>query len=150
MSCFLLISGEVEGYVGGWWLGSGWMPFRRQIEESITSSPHLHSDKDRTDAASAYVRALLHLQPLRKSDRSRDEMRRAGEGNGRKERVYIQHGRQDRKMLLEWGLQMGDVLRMIGCEVAMDVYEMGHWWCEESLAGLGRWIEDILEGGEQE
>lgn len=154
MSCILMMSGEVGGCVGGWWVGSGWMPFRRQIEESITSLPEGSSGRDSLDAVRGYVRDLLHLPSLEEGNKVRSkeaEGYRAGEtGDRRKERVYIQHGKQDQKMLLEWGEQMGDVLRMIGCEVEMDVYIMGHWWSEESLAGLARWIEDVLGGHDRD
>lgn len=141
MSCMLMLSGEVKGCVGGWWVMSGWMPFRRQIGEAVMVSKTVseNNENDEMGVARRYVRNLLGLEALTGS---------CSQGvvvsSGGKERVYIQHGRLDQKMLPEWGEQMNTLLKMVACEVEMDVYEMGHWWCEESLAGFASWVRDVL------
>lgn len=137
MSAILLLSGELgesEASPGvdvhGWIMMSGWLPFRAQIWEHLSSSGDA---VERRYRARSYVRELLGL--------SHPNMRG---GVLEEDNVYITHGTLDRKMLVEWGDGMRELLAELGCGVKMYVHDVDHWWSGDSLSGLVKWLIEYL------
>ncbi|PQE06045.1 acyl- thioesterase protein [Rutstroemia sp. NJR-2017a BBW] len=198
MSVFLLLSGELErlgvgdrvvGLVG--W--SGWLPFRRQIEEVAGTGEGWRDGRKRVEG---YVRRLVGLgeggwgedgdgggeadregyivsgekeedrqiedSRQMKESRQTTESRQAKESSQEEEdgpkhgsdenigeegalKVWLGHGIEDEKVLLEWGTQMRDVLMTVGYDVSWNEYEgLGHWYLPGELEDMVRFIEELL------
>ena len=146
MSAFLLLSGRLEEVgvgVGGWVLLSGWLPFRRQIQDVVLREG-LENEKVRGEVC-VFVRGLIGLEGVGGEE---------GGVGGRElvgEKVWIANGKRDEKVLLRWGEDVRDVLKGVGSEVSMEVHDVGHWWCEEMMEGMVSWIvglwgESVLAG----
>lgn len=135
MGSMLLLGAELErlgvSYGFGGFVGlSGWLPFRRQIEEAIVGGLEDESMAEGVAArrrnAMLYVRRLLGL----------DAMGRDWDADSKALHVpvFLGHGELDRKVNLEWGLQLRDVLQKLGVEVSFKSYPgLAHGWIEEEM-----------------
>ncbi|KAN0092442.1 alpha/beta-hydrolase [Hyaloscypha variabilis] len=129
-----LLSGVWEG-IGGVVGLSGWLPFRRQIEEVLGGNEE-QGVEERRGVVEGYVRGLLG------SDEEEKEVRRVG---GRK--VLLCHGVRDVKMRHEWGLEMKKALEGIGMEVEWKPHlELEHWICGEEMLDVVKFLEGVWEG----
>lgn len=133
MGVMLLLSGELERAgvnleqdIGGFVGLSGWLPFRRQLALSTVDSSH-----GSYSATQAHLRVMLELPPLENP----------GE-EGKSVPVWLASGLEDEKVKLIWGLGMRDMLRDLGMQVRLEVYSIGHWWCEKEMEDL----RDVLRG----
>jgi lysophospholipase-2 len=130
MSVFLLMSGElerlgVEDRVAGLVGWSGWVQFRRQIEEAVGKGD-----------VRGFVRRLVGLR----------EWDEGWDGDGRGFKVWLGHGKEDEKVLLEWGTQMRDLLTMMGYEVSWNEYAgLGHWYLPGELEDIVRFVEQAVQ-----
>jgi predicted esterase len=140
MSAVLMLSGEatrtmrIEGEnfkladPAGWVLINGWLPFRAQIHDLLANNSH---GRENYVAVRNYLRKLLGLSASVDGQRGSQQT---------DTKVWITHGRQDQKMLLEWAEGLRDVLVMTGKEVEMEIFDVGHWWCEETLKAMTKWL----------
>lgn len=93
---------------------SGWLPFRRQIDEVLEGKGLL----ERKRGLSSVLGDVL----------GGDEDEWVGE-EGLQTKVFLGHGEMDEKMRLLWGEQMRDTLRSLGMDVQwMSYKECGHLW----------------------
>ncbi|KAM3068395.1 hypothetical protein ACMFMG_009531 [Clarireedia jacksonii] len=153
MSMFLLLSGELERLgVGDQVVGlvglSGWLPFRRQIEETAQKGEAWWEQRRNVRD---FIRTLVELREWdgeRQGQRVSGEMEEDGKKIDEKKglKVWLGHGIEDEKVLLEWGTQMRDVLKMVGYEVSWNEYEgLRHWHLPGELEELVGFVEDVVQ-----
>jgi predicted esterase len=149
MGVMLLLSGELLKFgvdcavqIGGFVGMSGWLPFRRQISD-VLEAPLPDSTLAGLEtpviskAVIEYTRDLLGLEPIALAGRENDE-------KGYLEyEVWLGHGEEDQKVLMQWGEEMRDVLGGVRCSIMMEGYEVGHWWCEAEMEGLVEWLRGL-------
>jgi len=143
MGMMLLLGGELErlGVLGGFggFVGlSGWLGFRRQINETISDSPSISEAVGdlvaKRKVTSAYLRKLLELDP-------------PGEvwnlsTKGLNKPIFLGHGESDLKMKFEWGGQMRDTLVNLGMNVNFHSYEgLAHWWNDNEMSDVVKFLE---------
>ncbi|PVH80314.1 alpha/beta-hydrolase [Cadophora sp. DSE1049] len=147
MGLILLLGGELQrqGLVGrlGAFAGlSGWLPFRRQIEEIISRESVGLSDgggvATMRNATTNYVRELLGLEC------AGDKWHPGSEFLGIP--VFLGHGELDVKMKFEWGLQLRDTLEQLEMEVEFRSYVgLEHWWNEQEMTDIARFLYQTLQ-----
>ncbi|KAE9366517.1 alpha/beta-hydrolase [Stipitochalara longipes BDJ] len=131
----------VLGSLSGVWEGtgsvvglSGWLPFRRQIEEVVEQNRELGVE-EREGTVEVYVRGLLGL----------DEEQHVT--TVRRGKVLLCHGAMDVKMKHDWGLEMRKTLQGIGMQVEWKSHpELEHWLCGEEMLDVIKFLEGIWEG----
>jgi len=143
MGIFLLLGGELErlrvldgfgGFVGL----SGWLGFRRQIDEVLPDAyPALQAVEDfgaERKAATAYVRRLLEL------DQPGEEWIISTKGLDKP--IFLGHGELDQKVRFEWGGQLRDTLARLGAHVSFHSYEgLAHWWNDDEMGDVVKFLE---------
>ncbi|KAG9233634.1 Alpha/Beta hydrolase protein [Amylocarpus encephaloides] len=126
MSAVLSVSGILEreglsGKIAGLALLSGWLPFRRQIISSLSSSASPSSSSRQRTAAKALTR-ILGLGDQESSDVMDTP-------------IFLAHGGGDVKVKFQWGQEMRDGLAELGLDVRA---EEGEGWGEEGLGHCKR------------
>ncbi|KAI9052823.1 hypothetical protein LZ554_003096 [Drepanopeziza brunnea f. sp. 'monogermtubi'] len=152
MGMMLLLGGELQrmgvshgfgGFVGL----SGWLPFRRQIQDAILDGfPKTSTAEDsgatHGESAMIFVRKLLGLdlagQEWRPTPKAFDVP------------ILLAHGELDRKVRLEWGTQLRDVLQTLGNNVSLKTYhELAHWWSEDEMRDVAEFLDKRWQGKEE-
>lgn len=142
----LLLSGElhrrgVERGFGGFIGLSGWLPFRRQIEEVIWRDHDSHLEGrsacddiiTRRKDTTTYIRKLLGLGTA-------DGQWSPGP-NSWDVPLLLGHGKLDVKVKLEWGLQLKDTLGELEMDVEFKSYVgLEHWWNEEEMKDVAEFL----------
>ncbi|EPE27415.1 alpha/beta-Hydrolase [Glarea lozoyensis ATCC 20868] len=122
------IKGRVKGFVGM----SGWMPFRLQIQDVLSSS---HSGiQDRRGVACTALHGILGTEGQEGVSASVDVP------------MFFTHGVEDQKVKMEWSREMTEVLRGVGAE-EVEMVEMegvGHWFGDEGMVGLVGLLRRVL------
>lgn len=143
MSVFLLLSGELErlglegGIVGLVGL-SGWLPFRRQIEENARRGGR--------ESVRDFIRGLVGLREWNGEGEEVDDEKEQKNDEKRGLKVWLGHGTEDEKVLLEWGTQMRGVLETVGYDVCWNEYEaLRHWYTPGELEDMVNFVEEVVQ-----
>jgi predicted esterase len=151
MVCMLMLSGVLdEAGIGGWVGMSGWLPFRIHLDRvarECATGPD-DSVKEVYAAKRAAVKGYLGGL-LRIAGEGGAKQTRAIEDTGpeKEQRLWMGHGKDDTKVLYEWGVQMKDLMKNLGVNVVMKTYEeLGHSNNEQEMKDLvgfleGRWAQ---------
>ncbi|RDW82574.1 hypothetical protein BP6252_03686 [Coleophoma cylindrospora] len=130
MVSFACLSGALPRVRLGAVVGmSGWLPFRRQIEEVVDSCKDL-SGFERRIAVRGYLLDLLGLEAS------------SGEGHSVGEQcldteLWFGHGLADEKVKPQWALEMSDVMESVGCQRSMKMYDnLGHWYSDAEMRDI--------------
>lgn len=134
-SMILLLSGELDrlglsrkfgGFVGF----SGWLPFRRQIDEVAAVGKN---STEKRILVQKWLRSELGLPPVSPLDST--------ESFGKGMRIFLAHGTNDGKVKPEWGEDMKKVLEAVGYKVEWKLYEdLGHVVVADELNGMASFI----------
>ena len=143
MGLMLLLGGELQRQglsrrVGAFVGLSGWLPFRRQIEEIISRECVRFSDGGDVGAArnatTAYLRQLLRL-------RSADDKWNLHFGSHRIP-SFFGHGELDVKVKFEWALQLRDILEQLEMDINFRSYKgLEHWWDEQEMTDVAEFLQ---------
>lgn len=131
---------EIGGFVGL----SGWCPFRLGIEGSIISgiadgnASIEEGYGARREKAGSYLRRLIDIE----LDGNRED---GSQGDSLLDkRIFLGHGKEDKKMKAEWGAQMRDLLTMLGADIWWKVYGgLGHWYGGEEMGDLVVFLKGV-------
>ncbi|KAK0119599.1 hypothetical protein ONS95_011039 [Cadophora gregata] len=147
MGLILLLGGELQhrGLVKrlGAFVGlSGWLPFRRQIEEIFLKvSVGLSSASETAavrNATTSYVRELIGLECADNKWISGSESLSVP--------VFLGHGKLDVKMKFEWGLQLKNTLKQLGMDVEFKSYAgLEHWWSEKEMIDVAGFLSQTWQ-----
>ncbi|KAJ5851675.1 phospholipase/carboxylesterase [Penicillium soppii] len=138
MGMMLLLGGELEALgilhgFGGFVGLSGWLAFRRQIDELISNSTLASGTADESlnarEKTITYVRNLLELDPPGKQW--------TVSANGLDKPIFLGQGELDQKVKFEWARQMRDVLAKLDMNLSFNSYAgLGHWWNDEEMSDV--------------
>jgi predicted esterase len=128
----LSLSGVLErGRVGGLVGMSGWLPFRRQIQDVVLGS---EGEGGKRDTAVKFVRELLSLEEPEVG------------GGGLKTPMLLCHGEEDQKVKLEWGVEMRDLMKELGMDVSFTSYPgLAHWYNGGEMRDIVLFLRGIWE-----
>jgi predicted esterase len=116
--------------VGGLVGMSGWLPFRRQIEEAAGG---------KMEVARRFVRELLSLEEVE-----------VGVGGELKTPMMLCHGEEDKKVKLEWGIEMRDLMLDLGMDVSFKSYPgLEHWYSGDEMRDIVLFLRGIWGEGEE-
>ncbi|XMA18012.1 hypothetical protein WAI453_010803 [Rhynchosporium graminicola] len=148
----LLLTGELHrsGFQPGFggFIGlSGWLPFRRQIEDVIPVNTSRHicgrivaGDIDtKRVAATAYIRRLLEL------DVANDEWRPSAHYLDAP--IFLGHGKMDIKVQFQWGVEMKEALKKLDVDVSFNSYtRLHHWIDEQEMEDVAGFLGTVWKG----
>lgn len=144
MGILLLLSGQIEASgilhgFGGFIGLSGWLGFRRQINERISeisdaSEPTADDILARREGATSYLRDLLYLDsPGEKWTVST---------KGLDKPVFLGHGEADMKAKYVWAKEMRDVLQRLNLNLSFNSYAgVGHTWNDQEMNDIVNFME---------
>jgi predicted esterase len=137
MAGIAMLAGKLGGFEGGQIGGfvglSGWCPFRAQILDAIMERKDLEGAQ-RFAYAVHFLRRLLDFSEV-------DQEERIGI---QKVPVFLGHGKEDTKMKLHWGLEMGELLEEMIFDVHFKSYEgLEHWWNGNEIADLVGFLKGV-------
>ncbi|CZT51559.1 related to phospholipase/esterase [Rhynchosporium secalis] len=148
----LLLTGELHrsGFQPGFggFIGlSGWLPFRRQIEDIIPVNTSRYicggiaaGDIDtKRVAATAYIRRLLEL------DVTNDEWRPSAHYLDAP--IFLGHGEMDIKVQFQWGVEMKEVLKKLDIDASFNSYpRLHHWIDEQEMEDVAGFLGTVWQG----
>ncbi|KAF3920213.1 hypothetical protein AA313_de0206314 [Arthrobotrys entomopaga] len=105
---------------------SGWMPFITQLEDLV---------KQGADGFDV----VKHIERLLESDKvvEREAVSRALQTP-----TFIGHGIYDTKVLVRCGERLQDLMVAVKFQdVKWAKYKLGHWWCDEEMVDVVRWLD---------
>ncbi|KAG6995854.1 hypothetical protein G7Y79_00041g078060 [Physcia stellaris] len=133
----------------------GWLPFRKPMEEIMCPSEldqdantagdlfetcEESTDKDLPDQAATYLYEELALNGTKPSMAFQHVP------------VFLGHGVDDEKVVVELGREAASCLRSMGANVKWTEYEgLGHWYSAEMIGDIAELLKDVgsLEHGTQ-
>ncbi|KAF3941095.1 hypothetical protein ABW19_dt0206749 [Dactylella cylindrospora] len=114
---------KLGGFVGM----SGWLPFIQQLENVL-------DDGGDCEAVVKHVERLLG---------GRETVTQQEVAELRQTPVFIGHGIHDNKILPKSGSRLRNVFQRARFQdVSWAVYEEGHWWCDEEIVDVVRWLAE--------
>lgn len=143
MGLILLLGGELQrqGLLSrlGAFVGlSGWLPFRRQIEEVMsTESVGLSDGSDSgamKHAITTYLRGLLGLAD--------DTCNAHSEPQGLP--LFFGHGELDMKVKFDWALQLRGIVEQLEMDIIFKSYGgLEHWWNEQEMTDVAEFLKKM-------
>ncbi|KAF3920983.1 hypothetical protein ABW20_dc0103629 [Dactylellina cionopaga] len=125
--------GKLGAFVGM----SGWLPFITQLENLL-------------ERGGDGLAAVRHIESVLDSNKEIEEQ---GVTNMLGTPIFIGHGINDTKVLVRCGERLKDIMSRTNFErVKWATYKLGHWWCDEEIVDIVRWLDNIgfdVEGLEE-
>ncbi|KAH8816377.1 Alpha/Beta hydrolase protein [Xylogone sp. PMI_703] len=121
----LILSGVLEDVglktkLGGIVGLSGWLPYRRQIDLSISSTANETDTGKRFLSGRKYLRDILDLDDTEDSYSVSELLQTS---------IFMGHGEDDRKVKLEWAKEMRNTLVSLDLKIQFKSYELlEHWF----------------------